>query len=129
MCLIQFPVIPDEVIWLRGGSSDRLGQYQSVPPGPSSSSTRSIPPSRTDSSSPPPTTSRPKRIVPVEFTRAKVQESLPEGCVDLFVAESESSSSSSEDESSSGHQNVWRKMKGRLQSDISDFTSNGAHLQ
>jgi hypothetical protein len=47
---------------------------------------------------------------------------LPDGCVDLFVAESESSDDDS-DEGGSPRKNVWRKMKGRLKSDINDFTT------
>jgi hypothetical protein len=46
--------------------------------------------------------------------------------VDLFVAESESSEEESDD--GSPGKNVWRKMKGRLKSDINDFTTNGGHL-
>jgi len=54
---------------------------------------------------------------------------LPEGCVDLFVAESESSEDDGDedDDGSPGSStNVWRKVKGRLKSDINDFAASGA---
>jgi hypothetical protein len=104
-------------------SSLRSGHYQSVPTGPSSSSSRPRPPSRAGSDKPIPTKPA-KRIKPSEAARTR-NEDLPEGCVDVFVAESESSEDESDDGSGT---NVWRKMKGRLKSDINDFTTNGGHL-
>lgn len=58
-------------------------------------------------------------------------ESLPEGCVDLFVAESESSEDDIEGEDDDGTpgmsgSNVWKKVKGRLRDDINDFAASGA---
>jgi len=68
-----------------------------------------------------------KRITPSEAAKNPGRrEPLPEGCVDLFIAESESSEEDSND--GSPGKNVWRKMKGRLKSDINDFTTNGGHL-
>ena len=123
----QYPVIPDEASWLResaihsSSSSSRSGGYQNIS---NTSTSRPRPPSRqTTDHSPPKKPS--KRITPTE--NAKVQaKPLPDGCVDLFVAESESSDDS---EDASSGKNVWRKMKGRLKSDINDFTTSGAHLQ
>ena len=54
---------------------------------------------------------------------------LPEGCVDLFVAESESSEDDGDGEddgSPVSSTNVWRKVRGRLKSDINDFAASGA---
>jgi hypothetical protein len=67
-----------------------------------------------------------RRIKPTEELRSQ-PEPLPEGCVDLFVAESESSEDDS-DSGSQGGKNVWRKMKGRLKSDLNDFTTNGRRV-
>jgi hypothetical protein len=67
-----------------------------------------------------------RHIRPVENARVQA-EPLPDGCIDLFVEESESSEDDSGEDSSG--KNVWRKMKGRLKSDINDFTTTGAHLQ
>jgi hypothetical protein len=129
----KFPVIPDEPPWLRGSgghsssSSQRSGRYQSVATIPSSSSSRPNPPPRNASDKPVPKKPS-KRITPSTASRnATNRDPLPEGCVDLFIAESESSEDDS-DSDSSGKQNVWRKMKGRLKSDINDFTTNGGHL-
>jgi hypothetical protein len=119
-------VIPDEAPWLSdsglrsSGSSFRSGGYQSLP----SSSVSRGPPSRVGLEEPIPTKPA-KRIKPYEESSSR--DPLPEGCVDLFVAESESSGDESEDSSVS--KNVWKKMKGRLQSDINDFTTQGARLQ
>jgi hypothetical protein len=73
-------------------------------------------------SEPPPT--KPKKRIRAAAD-ARSHNELPEGCVDIFVAESEDSED--EDEDGSGT-SVWRKMKGRLKSDINDFSTNGAHL-
>jgi hypothetical protein len=54
---------------------------------------------------------------------------LPEGCVDLFVAETESSDdeeAEEEDSPGSSSQKVWRKVRGRLKNDINDFAASGA---
>jgi hypothetical protein len=68
-----------------------------------------------------------KRIKPSE--NARVQgDPLPDGCVDIFIAESGSSDDESDEGSGSPRKNVWSKMKGRLKSDINDFTTTGGHL-
>ena len=64
-----------------------------------------------------------KRIVPFQSSHSRT-ETLPEGCVDLFVAESETSDDESGEDSP--QKNVWRKMKGRLKGDINDFAKTGA---
>jgi hypothetical protein len=76
----------------------------------------------TSRSPPSPFKSPGKRIIPSEESRIHPNP-LPEGCVDLFVAESESSEEDSDGEVQG--MNVWRKMKGRLKSDLNDFTANG----
>jgi hypothetical protein len=97
-------VIPDEPPWLRGSGYISSGGYQSLP-----SSSASVPP-RQNSEIPIPTKPS-KRIKPSQDARSK-GDPLPEGCVDIFVAESESS----EDESEGGSpgKTGWGKMKGRL---------------
>src|SRR5436305_14272014 len=104
---------------MRGGgtisssSSLRSGGYQSVP----TTSSRSVPPIQPSRKKPS------KKIKPSESAKVRA-DPLPEGCVDLFIAESESSDEEDEEGSSSPHKNVWKKMKGRLKSDINDFTTN-----
>jgi len=120
-------VIPDEPPWVRDSrESIRSGGYQSVPTIPTSStSSSSQPASNRGTTDKQPPKKPNKRIVAAESSKIH-HDPLPEGCVDLFVAESESS-----EESEAGEEegNVWRKMKGRLKSDINDLTNNGAHLQ
>jgi hypothetical protein len=56
-------------------------------------------------------------------------DTLPEGCVDLFVAETESSDEEEGEEDDSpglSTQNVWRKVRGRLKNDMNDFAASGA---
>lgn len=117
-------MIPDESPWLRGegiSSPSSSHHYQYVPQTEPSSSSRH-PISRPVTPAHP---SKPsKKIKSLDQVHSQ-RDPLPDGCVDLFVAESESSEDD-DDDGSEG--NVWRKMKGRLKSDIHDLTENGRHL-
>ena len=113
-------MIPDEPPWQKPSESGSHGAYQSggYQAVPSSSSPRAGLPNRPS----PDIHAKPKkRIKPYEDARS--QSDLPEGCVDIFVAESESSDEDGED--ATGIKNVWKKMKGRLKNDINDFSTKG----
>ena len=107
-------MIADDPPWLRNAAAYALASSRGVQ---ASSSSRAPPPEPNPSPK-----KHAKRIKPLEEARTK-GDPLPEGCVDLFVAESESSEDEP-DQDSLGGKNVWRKMRGRLKSDIQDFTAN-----
>ena len=104
-------------------SSSSHNNYQSVPQTEPSSSAPRLPPGSRPTT--PAITHKPSKVIkPLEQTHGQ-REPLPDGCVDLFVAESESSE---EDDEDNPETNVWKKMKGRLKSDIHDLTENGRRL-